>query len=228
MGSTYAQHKDRVLRALEQMGQPGWKPVVNLRTRLCTLFVGALHPETGYEGMIADRRQGHPFSFDAGQQALLQSIGWIRPESKLVRAYHKNWDPRDVDRVARDVLNTLAGVFEWEEDEPLWVHLTHKRKPRARFDVDGLLDALDKHTVVSITPHVELLQRRAWTACTEAFYERRCDVVLAVKHGRNSTLSRFGASQRLQTPPAARCSINYLMHPEAPSPDWLAHHGRPS
>ena len=206
----------------------GWKRVINFRTDLCTLFVGAQNPERGYEGMITDRRQSRPVELDAGQLALMRSFGWYRPESGLVRAFHQEWPFRADEQVAHSILRTLTGVFGWYEDEPLWIHLTYNRKAHRSLDVDPLLGVMDKYTVVFIKPNVFLRQAQAWSQCSHAFQERKCDVVLHVPRGRYGRLSRFHGEGKLDTPPSGKCSINYFMHPEAPSPDWLARYGRPA
>ncbi len=227
MSLNYSEHKERIIRALNQMREPGWKPVVNLRTRLCSVFIGAQHPDRGFEGMITDRRQARPTELDEGQRALLNSIGWKRPESSFVKAPAHCWPVNNPDAVAHSVLQTLTGVYDWFEDEPLWIHHTFKRKPNASLDVDQLLHVLDKYTVIFIKPNIYLRQARAWSACTSAFNERRCDVVLHVPAGRHRRLTPMHG-ERLATPPSSKTSINYLLHPEAPSPDWLANFSRPS
>lgn len=228
MSLSYSEHKERIIRSLHLMQKDGWKRVINFRTELCTVFVGAQHPECGYQGMITDRRQGRPVEFDAGQLALMQSFGWYRPESGLVRAFHRDWPFLAYEQVADCILRTLIGVFGWCEDEPLWIHLTYLRKASRTLDVDPLLGEMDKFTVVFIKPNVFLRQSQAWSQCTSAFQERKCDVVLHVPRGRYGSLSRFHGAGKLDAPPSPKCSINYFMHPEAPSPDWLAQYGRPS
>jgi hypothetical protein len=207
------------------MAAPGWKRVVNVRFPQCSVYIGSPRGQNAWEAMLTAPPGKPQRRLDDGQQALLKSLGWQRPESKMVIAFDRAWTGVEGRQVASDLIQTVQGVYGWSDDEPPWVHLEFKRNTRKALVLKPIIDAMDTYTAVFLKPNVLPRQHQAWSACRQMLRDRRCDLIVHVKEGRLGRLRRVREDSERLTAPIGKLAVHYLLHPEAADPLWVRGRG---
>ena len=102
--------------------------------------------------------------------------------------------------------------------------MAKKKFSTKNLDTTALLEALEKRSLIQLTPPVRPSQKRTWDDLTAALLRGHCDLIVLIvdENGRRHERVSGKSTPAKMTRQLTRAVMEYVIRTDASSPNWVA------